>query len=277
MTKTTRKLALDTGLGFNVPFERTVKAIKDAGFDGCFTGCAPDGSDIAEKAKIIAENGLVYQSVHSPFGNVYKIWEDVGDGEKEIDLLIKCVNACADAGVPIIIIHPIIGMDRHNPTDIGTRRFARLVEAAEKAKVKLAFENVENLEYLDKIFADLGQSDAVRLCWDTGHEMCYNFSIDIPGRFAGKLVCTHFDDNLGIADKNVVTWLDDLHLMPFDGIADWKGIMDRIRRENYEDFLTFELTRNSKPGKNTHDIYAALTVEEFAALAYDRAVKVALL
>lgn len=77
---------------------------------------------------------------------------------------------------------------------------------------------------------DLGGSPAVRFCWDTGHEMCYNFSQDMMGLYGDKLVATHFNDNMGMADPNVVTWHDDAHLLPFDGIADWAGIMQRINR-----------------------------------------------
>ncbi len=268
------KFAINTGTAVNCSFEEALDVIRSTGFDGCFTGCRDDGSDILEKAAMIDKKGLIYQSVHSQFGRVHTIWEEGEEGEHQTDLLIRCVNECEKAGVPILIIHPIIGMDRHTPTDLGTARFARLVEAAEKTSVKLAFENVESLEYLDKVFAYLGSSSSVGLCWDTGHEMCYNFSTDIPGRFPGKLIATHFNDNLGIADVNDVTWLDDLHLAPFDGIADWKGIMDRIRREKFDGILTFELTRENKPGKNTHAIYDGLDNEQFFSLIYERACKI---
>ncbi len=269
-----RKLAINIGVGYDDSFENTVKITKSVGFDGCFTGCTENGSDILEKAEIIAKNGLIYQSVHSPFGKVHKLWEEGEDGEHQTDLLISCLNACQSANVPIMIVHPIIGMDRHTPNDLGIKRFARLVEAAEKTNVMLAFENVENLEYLDKIFEDLGSSSSVGLCWDTGHEMCYNFHTDIPGRFPGKLIATHFNDNLGITDPSNVTWHDDAHLLPLDGIADWEGIMRRIERENYNGIITFELTRNNKPNKTTHDIYNGLDHEAFIALAYEKARKV---
>lgn len=275
--KNVRKLAVNPECIFPSDLERALKTIKESGFDGCFICCNSNGSDIEKKAELIAKNGLIFQSVHAPFGNVHTLWEEGEAGERETDLLIDCLKACERAGAPIMTVHPIIGMDRHTPCELGIKRFSRLVEEAEKTSVKLAFENVECLEYLDMVFDRLGDSDAVRLCWDTGHEMCYNFSTDIPGRFSGKLITTHFNDNLGITDPSVVTWLDDAHLLPFDGIADWKGIMDRIRRENFTDILTFEFSRNSKPGKNTHDIYAHLSDEKYMALAYEKACKVAAL
>jgi sugar phosphate isomerase/epimerase len=192
-----------------------------------------------------------------------------------IDNLINCPREWAEVDVPIVVIHPIIGMDRHNPTDLGIERYGRLVREAEKLGIKVAFENVEGIEYLEKIIADLGSSPAIGYCWDTGHEMCYNNSMDVPALFGDKLICTHLNDNLGQIDPNEVTWLDDAHLFPFDGIADWQGIADRLNRISYAGELTFELTLDSKPGRNTHDIYNGLTMESGFELIYNKAVQFA--
>ncbi|MBQ8260559.1 MAG: sugar phosphate isomerase/epimerase, partial [Clostridia bacterium] len=160
-------------------------------------------------------------------------------------------------------------------TDRGIERYGRLVREAEKLGIKVAFENVEGIEYLEKIIAELGSSPAIGYCWDTGHEMCYNGSMDVPALFGDKLICTHLNDNLGQTDPNVITWLDDSHLFPFDGIADWQGIAERLDRINYSGELTFELTLASKPGKNTHDIYKDLTLDSYFKLVYDKAVQFA--
>ncbi|MBQ8398248.1 MAG: sugar phosphate isomerase/epimerase [Clostridia bacterium] len=270
------KLGVDLGMGYGQPVEVAAKAVAAAGFDACFTGWG-EGCDVEGWANTIAREGLIYQSIHSPFTKVHKMWEEGDEGEAVTDMLIACVNDCAKVDVPVMVVHPIIGMDKHNPTDLGITRYARLVEAAEKAGVKLGFENVEGPEYLAKIMQDLGGSSAVGFCWDTGHEMCYNFSRDMMALYGDKLVATHFNDNMGMTDPNVVTWHDDAHLLPFDGIADWAGIMARINRHGYEGILTFELTCKNKPNKHTHDAYAEWTIEEFAAQAYARAIKVAAL
>lgn len=269
-----RRICINVNPGFkDVPFETCLDALKAAGFDGVFTGWTP--GDMLRRAEIIREKGLYFQSVHAPFKNVYKPWEEGEDGEAEIDSLIECIRECSAAGVPIVIIHPIIGMARHDPTDLGIERFGRLVAEAEKLGIKLAFENVEGIEYLEKIIEGLGSSPAVGYCWDTGHEMCYNGSMDVPALFGDKLICTHLNDNLGQTDPNVITWLDDSHLMPFDGVADWQGIADRLARVNYSGELTFELTVASKPGKNTHDIYKHLDIYGYFALVYEKAVQFA--
>lgn len=269
-----RKICINVNPGFrDVSFEECLDAITAAGFDGVFTGWTP--GDMARRAEIIRSKGLIFQSVHSPFNKVHKPWEEGEEGDAVIDELIECVRECASVGVPIVVIHPIIGMDRHDPTDLGIERFGRLVREAEKVGIKLAFENVEGIEYLEKIIAELGSSPAVGYCWDTGHEMCYNNSMDVPALFGDKLICTHLNDNLGQTDPNTVTWLDDAHLFPFDGVADWQGIADRLNRINYSGELTFELTLASKPGRNTHDIYKDLTIESGFALIYQKAVQFA--
>lgn len=264
------KLCINLGCGFDISNEKAITMVRSAGFDGCFTGWNENG-DIYKWAEAIAKEGLMYQSVHSPFNKVNTLWEKGRSGEAYTDMLIRCLKDCDRCGVPIMVVHPIIGMDRHSPDDIGITRFSRLVEEAEKTKVKLAFENVEGMEYLEKIMSKLGSSSSVGFCWDTGHEMCYNYSKDMIALYGDKLIATHFNDNLGMTDPNVMTWLDDAHLMPFDGIADWNNIMQRIKNCGYEGPLTFELTKNSKPNKNTHDIYSQLSYEEFLARVYEKA------
>lgn len=268
------KICVNVNPGFkDISFEDCLDALKAAGFDGVFTGWTP--GDMVRRGEIIRSKGLIFQSVHAPFTDAHKPWKWGPEGDKVIDNLIECIRECSAAGVPIVIIHPIIGMDRHNPTDLGIKRFGRLVEEAEKLGIKVAFENVEGIEYLEKIIAELGSSPAVGYCWDTGHEMCYNNSMDVPALFGDKLICTHLNDNLGQTDPSVVTWLDDSHLMPFDGVADWKGIADRLMRVDYAGELTFEMSLASKPGKNTHDIYKDLDINAYFALLYQKAVQFA--
>ena len=237
-----------------------------------------------EWAKAVAEAGLVYQSIHAPFsrvesiGKVSGLWEDEGEaGEAYTDMLIRCVNDAARVGVPLVIIHPYIGFENHSPSELGLRRYGRLIEAAKKVGVKLGFENVEGEEYLAAIMERYGHLENVGFCWDTGHEMCYNFSRDMMAKYGDKLFGTHCNDNLGITDPENITWKDDLHLLPFDGIADWKGIADRLDRHNFEGMLTFELTISNKPDKHTHDEYAAWGERKFLEEAYARAKQIAAL
>lgn len=268
------KLGINIGQGFGESFREGVLATALAGFDACFTGWS-DGTDVAARAAFIRENGLVYQSIHAPFNRSDALWEEGEAGDAFADLLIRCLHDCAENDIPIMVVHPIIGMDKHTPTPLGIERFSRVVSAAEQTPVRVAFENVEGIEYLRAVIDGLGASPAVGYCWDTGHEMCYNFSSDVPALFGDRLIATHLNDNFGMTDPSVVTWHDDSHMMPYDGIADWHGIAARLVRAGYDGILTFELTCKSKPGKDTYAAYAALGLDGFLSLAHEKALRVA--
>ena len=161
-----RKICINVNPGFKgVTFDQCLDALKVAGFDGVFTGWHV--GDMKNVAKKISDRGLYFQSVHAPFTDAHKPWEKGKAGDDVIDNLINCLRESAEAGAPIVVVHPIIGMDRHNPTDLGIERYGRLVREAEKLGIKVAFENVEGIEYLEKIIADLGSSPAIGYCWDS--------------------------------------------------------------------------------------------------------------
>lgn len=96
--------------------------------------------------------------------------------------------------------------------------------------------------------------------------------------YGDRLLCTHLNDNLGIRDfEGQITYIDDLHLLPFDGVGDWQNIADRLNRHHFNDLLTFELTRKSKPGRCENDVYAHMEPLEYLTQAYMRACRVATL
>ena len=98
------------------------------------------------------------------------------------------------------------------------------------------------------------------------------------GEYGGRLFFTHLNDNLGIQDYGgAITPLDDLHLLPFDGVADWQDIARRLCRQGFDDYLTFELNTESKPGRHENDKYANMPIEAYIAEAYARSCRVAAL
>ena len=262
------KFGISLGMGFPESATEQIATAARVGFDACFTGWNPDR--MADWADAMMKHGLIYQSVHAPFDKAHKMWEAGRAGEEYTDMLIRCVEDCKKYNVGIMVAHVIIGMDRHSPSALGITRFRRLVEAGEKAGVKIAFENTEGIEYLQAVMDHLGASDYCGFCWDTGHEQCYNYGEDMMARFGDKLIATHLNDNFGMADRNVMTWHDDSHVLPFDGINDWKSIINRMDKVGYDGIYTMELTRNAKPNKHTHDVYAAWNVEQFMAEALER-------
>lgn len=279
MAKNLPPLCLGAGLGFSDKISpvNQLEAIKNAGFDACFYEKLKnsDSSGSLEFAEKAAKLGLAFQSIHAPFYGMDDIWHDE-EGElasiMEKDLL-NSIDDCAEAGVPIVIMHAIIGMDRCTPTDLGIERLAKVIDKAVKKGVKIAFENTEGEVYLQKIFENYGGISNVGFCIDTGHEMCYNFSHDLIGKYGKYLIATHLNDNMGITNPPEITFLDDSHLLPFDGVADWNKIAERLNICGYDGTLTFELNAKGRKEDCPNRRYDSLSFEEYVNEAYNRAVK----
>ena len=265
------KLVVATGMGFDIPTLEQIKILHEIGWEGVFTDCSADRVN-EDWAKALYERGMLYQSTHSPFGKADKLWEEGEVGDVFADELVACVKNTAAVGVPLMIVHTIIGMDKCTPTEAGLPRFEKIIKAGEKYGVRIALENTEGEIYLEYLMKHFGSSDSVGFCIDTGHEMCYNSSRDMIGKYADKLCCTHLNDNMG-QTTDIITWYDDSHLLPFDGIADWNGIAARLKKAGYKGDFTFELTSRNKPERNTHDIYNGLDFTAFATLAFEKAKK----
>lgn len=272
-----QKLCLGVNKQFGKSVCEQIELFRNAGFDGFFTDWDSE-SDIKLWKELADELGMIYQSVHAPFSMAADLWEDGIKAEEAVEEQIACLHACAQNNIPIMVAHVFIGFDKHSPNEIGVKNYERVVSEAKKLGVKVAFENTEGEEYLAKIMDNLSGYDNVGFCWDTGHEMCYNHSKDMAALYGDRLIATHLNDNLGIKDYDgQITWIDDLHLLPFDGIADWEDIAKRLNRCNYNGILTFELNTESKPGRVENDIYKKMPIEEYLAEAYKRACRVSAL
>lgn len=270
-----KRLCLGLSGSFGVSPEEQIKLIKNAGFDAFFYEWNPEKiHDVAAAGK---EQGLIFQSIHAPFQKAADFWgEDEEKGNIAVDELLACLKDCVKYEVPIMVVHAFIGFEDHTPTKIGLDRFGRVVKEAEKCGVKIAFENTEGEEYLFALMEEFKDNDTVGFCWDSGHEMCYNHSQDLLALFGDRLIATHLNDNLGISDFGGKTiWTDDLHLLPFDGVADWDYNAKRLKTCGFDGILTFELTRLSKPNRHDNDCYMDMPIEQYIAEVYKRACKVA--
>lgn len=266
-----QKLGLATMSSSTLSPVEQMRIMKSVGFEAFFTPWIPEQTEaIANEG---ARLGLVQQSIHSPFSGEYKVrylWEGGEAGEFVTNSLIDCVKDCARFDIPVMVIHPFIGFKDHNPTEVGLDNYARVIEAANKLGVRLGFENVEGEEYLAAIMKRFWNEPSLGFCLDTGHEMCYNEHRDMLALYGEKLCHTHFNDNLGVRGDEI-TFHDDLHLMPTDGIADWHGIMERIRKTGYNGILISELSYGNRPGKNgVEHKYAEMSMEDFMATAYEK-------
>lgn len=272
-----QKLCLGTCGDYRIPEKEQIKLIAQAGFDGFFTGWS-SGADIKGNAALAKELGITYQSIHAPFNKTDDIWlADETTARIGIDEIKHCLSDCAANGIPIMVSHVMIGFDHtESPTEEGLRRYGEIIAEAEKLGVKIGFENTEGDEFLKAILTEFASSESVGFCWDSGHEMCYNHSSDLLAMYGSKLICTHLNDNLGVSSSDgSIGFTDDLHLLPFDGIADWDYNARRLDQCGYCGYMTFELKTASKQGRHENDIYSSMPLEMYLSEAYKRAVRVA--
>ena len=271
-----RKLCVNITEADPMPLEQQLEAVKYAGFDGFFVVWQKDidMESLCQKAK---ELELDFQSLHAPWGKCRAMWrEDEAAAREAVAELMTCVEICAQYRIPILVVHAIIGFAEPPATDMGIPRFDQVVNLAEEKGVQIALENTEGEDYLQLLLAHYKGRSSVGFCWDTGHELCYNHSQDLLALYGDQLICTHLNDNLGIKDfSGQISVTDDLHLLPFDGIADWNDIVDRLNRCGFDGILTFEMNRVSKPGRRENDAYAKMDLDEYLTHVYMRACRVA--
>ncbi len=268
-------LCLGTG-GFGLPIADQIRLIHKTGFEGTFFNWG-DRISVDEFASIAREENVIFQSVHAPFWKMADIWgNDTEKANIALGELKACLDDCIRNEVPIMVTHAFIGFLDHTPTEIGLERIGELVRQAEGSGVKIAFENTEGIEYLDAIMETFTDRNTVGFCWDSGHQMCYNYDVDLLSKYGDRLIATHLNDNLGVRDLGgSITFHDDLHLLPFDGIADWDATAKRLDEIGFDGILTFELKRNSQEGRHENDKYLAMPIEGYIAECYARACRVA--
>ena len=270
-------LCLGLSVNYDLPEEEQIRLMRRVGFEGFFSGWTP-GKDLSVLRRVADETGMFYQSVHAPFTKVDSLWHEDERTQEAVEELIACVHACAENNVPVMVCHAFIGFEKHEPTPQGLANFEKIVREAERCQVKIALENTEGEEYLAALMAHFKGNPWVGFCWDTGHEMCYNYEKDMTALYGDRLFATHLNDNLGTRDYNgKITFLDDLHLLPFDGIGDWADMMQRLNRCGFDGPLTFELKRANQRDRHENDAYIRLSPEEYITQAYMHACRVAVL
>ena len=191
------------------------------GYDSYFIDWLADREQMERIVARGKELGLSLSSIHAPFKYVDRLWKDGAEGDEVEEELARCIEDCAAFGAPVLVSHPFIGFEKHTPTPYGPIRYRRLGELAQKLGVKIAIENVEGEEYLDALLPALRDIPSIGFCLDTGHEMCYNKGRDMLADYGDMLCYLHVNSNLGVTDPDGrITFYDDAHLLPFDGVAD---------------------------------------------------------
>ena len=258
-----RKLGIEAACLAGVAEIDALEKIKAAGFDTFFSG----GYEVAcvcalkEKAEQV---GLLYDSIHAPFGGINNLWKSGLDHVVTFDRIITSIDAAAAAGVKTVVCHVSSGWWPPHLNDIGFDRFDRIVAHAVRKGVHIAFENIRKPGNLAALMERYERISNVGFCFDCGHEHCYTETIPYLDLYGTRTLCTHIHDNTG-RDKEDI-WKDaDYHYLPFEGTYDYKGMMDRLNKYGYEGCLTLEVSNRR---------HTEMPEEEFLATCYERIKKI---
>ncbi len=239
--------------------EEGCQLLAELGFDAVFTESAH--GDVEAFANVAQKAGLYYECVHGPYKGINNIWLDNEAGEQMLKSLCDCVDNCHHANVPKMVVHLSSGNTPPRMNDLGFARFDKLVEHAVKKGVTLAFENQRKLANIAYIFETYHDVDAVRFCWDVGHEGVFADGREYMPLFGHKLVYTHIHDNFSQPGG-------DLHMVPFDGNIDYSKVVKHLKNANYTGTLTLEVM------PKVWDGYKGITREVYYQKAYNAIVKI---
>lgn len=272
-----RKLAISAQPHFGPSISEQIAMFKKAGFDGFFT---PWDKNLEKYREAADEAELTYVAIHAPTANTYRIWD-----EDFSDEFVKYVEDTAKVEVPILIMHAytvpemqysVVARDMGAASEKGVEHFRKAVLRARELGVKIAFENAEGEAQLHALMRAFSDYENVGYCWDSGHEAAYAPDIDYLSLYGDRLILTHLNDNLGCRNEDgKISGLDDLHLLPFDGVINWEDKAEKLEKYKLPEYLTFELKMNIPFSDIRHKQYENMTFEEYLKLAYTRARRVA--
>ena len=272
-----QKVGISVGNRYAIPSRDVIEIIGSIGFEAVSLAWGPD-VNIGELADTARNQGLEIQSLHAPIQKSAAMWDhDPAVSTPAKEELLTVLEVCAQYQIPIMVAHTWIGFQyTFDPENLNFENYDAVVAQAKKCGVKIAFENTEGEEYLFALMDRYKNDNTVGFCWDSGHEMCYNHSRELLADFGDKLLVTHLNDNLGIRKfDGTTTSRDDLHLLPYDGIADWDRYIELLKSSRKLDILNFEVGINSKKYRHESDFYQQMPLENYFTEAYKRACKIA--
>lgn len=244
---------------FNTEFKDTIKIIAELGFDAIFSDLT-FGKNPVEIAEYSSRFGLEYQFLHSYFKHANNIWLKNLKGEETLKILCNNVDDCANANVPILVVHVSSGFTPPPLSKVGRERWDRLIDYASNKNVKIAFENLRVPRFLKWAMNHFKDNENVGFCWDIGHENCFTHGIEHLPIYGDRLLCTHIHDN----NKELG---GDLHLIPFDGKIDFEKAALQLKNSGFNGPLMLEVFAG-------HEIYNGIDTSQFYSKAYNSIEKI---
>ena len=216
----------------NVTPLETIKAIKDAGFDGVFVQWYDSDWKISQQEQVdyCRELGLEIEFAHLGYQNINDIWLEGESGDALVEKFIKNLDDCNKNGIDTVVLHLCSKFVAPGPNEIGLARYQKIVDYAEKLGIKVAFENTKIFGYLEYVMDGIKNKNA-GVCFDAGHCHCHfndKFSWE---KLKNRIFAVHLHENDGSGDQ---------HLLPFDADVDWNSYLRGLNSANYIGPVTLE-------------------------------------
>lgn len=230
--------------------DERIKMIKNSGFNNVTLWWAEDEFEKqSDQLKILEKYNVTADNAHLPYAKCNDLWMPKGHNENYVNETITALRECSECGISTVVFH--VSTSKITPvfSEVGLDRLIRIVDAAEKYNVRIAFENLRMPKYLEYIISNIS-SDKVGVCYDSGHNnYCYPAE-SIIRKYNDKIFAVHLHDNFGRSDE---------HLIPFDGIAPWEEITSAIADSGFES-ISLEIHKYSR--------YDNVSCESFLEKAY---------
>ncbi|HAN21857.1 MAG: hypothetical protein A2Y15_06390 [Clostridiales bacterium GWF2_36_10] len=214
-------------------------SIKKAGFSHTFLWWGKDDDNRFNQVKICERIGLEIETAHTSFENINSMWLEGTVGEEMTDYFIKSVREAKEFSIPTLIVHVSSSNTPPPFGELGLNRYTKICEEADKQRIKIAFENLRRIDYLDYIMQNI-EVKSKHFCFDCGHEMLYKGTTEVLEKYASLLTALHLHDNFGDEDD---------HILPFDGKINWATLAKRIAQAmkltNSEIPITLEVMKNN--------------------------------
>lgn len=240
--------------------EQCLRLAKDAGFDGIELNYDLD-NDLSPKSgpkeyaairRTAEKIGIAISGVCSFLFWPYPLTSnDPAKRARGVELAAKIAEAAADLGTENVLVVPgavhIPWRTDHEPVpnDVCDRRAKEAVKAllptAEKRKVYLNMENIFFNGYLMtpgemNDFVDSFKSDRVRVHFDTGNIMMFQFPEHWVRQLGGRTKNVHLKE---FTKKGTDTSLESFRPL-LDGTTNWPAVLEAFEATGYKGYLTFE-------------------------------------
>ncbi|MCE5337000.1 MAG: sugar phosphate isomerase/epimerase [Desulfobacteraceae bacterium] len=250
------KFAFSSNAFLRYSLQETIAILSDIGYEGIeIMADVPHayprdftGANIVETRDLLARRGMRISNVnafmHHADGDTYHpswIEKDERERRRRIDYTLNCIDLAGALGAPHISTEPggpLEGISREEGLSYFLDGLGAVEDRARAKGVKILIEPEPGLliekssEFLE-LFSNL-DPEVFGLNFDIGHFYCVGEDpATLVGSFSECAAHFHLEDIAASRRHH--------HLMPGEGAIDLPGVLDAIRRNGFDGFVTVEL------------------------------------